>query len=112
MVTRPARTHCAGPSTTDCQPNYPRYPIHAHPVPDTRPTGTKNRTRSDGTVEIVLTVTYPDGTTEPATAKVTATPAPEDKEDDEAPKGKEDDEGDQPVVPNRLEAGGSSFGSS
>ena len=46
MVTRPARTHCAGPSTTDCQPNYPRYPIHAHPVPDTRPTGTKNRTRS------------------------------------------------------------------
>ena len=47
MVTRPARTHCAGPSTTDCQPNYPRYPIHAHPVPDTRPTGTKNRTRSD-----------------------------------------------------------------
>ncbi|WP_460502503.1 DUF3800 domain-containing protein [Corynebacterium aquatimens] len=35
-----------GPSTTDCQPNYPRYPIPAHPVPDTRPTGTKNRTRS------------------------------------------------------------------
>ncbi|WP_460502589.1 hypothetical protein, partial [Corynebacterium aquatimens] len=34
------------PSTTDCQPNYPRYPIPAHPVPDTRPTGTKNRTRS------------------------------------------------------------------
>ncbi|AIT62145.1 hypothetical protein CDOO_01010 [Corynebacterium doosanense CAU 212 = DSM 45436] len=59
----------------------------------------------DGTVEIALTVTYPDGTTEPATAKVAATPAPQDDEDDE-------DKDDQPIVPNRPKTGGSSFGSS
>jgi hypothetical protein len=58
---------------------------------------------ADGTVEIALTVTYPDGTTEETTAKVAATPAPTDDEDDED---------DQSVDPNRPKAGGSSFGSS
>jgi hypothetical protein len=60
-------------------------------------------TDADGTVEIALTVTYPDGTSEETTATITATPAPTDDEDDED---------DQPVVPNRPKAGGSSFGSS
>ncbi|HJG43319.1 Rib/alpha-like domain-containing protein [Corynebacterium phoceense] len=58
---------------------------------------------ADGTVEIALTVTYPDGTTEPTTAEVTATPAPKDEKDGED---------DQPVAPNRPQAGGSSLGSS
>ena len=31
---------------------------------------------ADGTVQIALTVTYPDGTTEPAIAQVAAIPAP------------------------------------
>lgn len=55
---------------------------------------------ADGIIEIALTVTYPDGSTEPATAQITATPAPTD------------DESEQPITPSRPKAGGSSSGSS
>lgn len=73
---------------------------------------------ADGTVEIALTVTYSDGTSEPTTARVTATPAPpqdvEPGQDDTEPENPttETPKPSDPGTPSRPKAGGSSFGSS